>query len=509
MLLLNSPGFWGTVNIKEMLERAASEVPQKTAIILGSQRVGYRGLDETSNRVANALIRLGIKKGDHVAILMSCTPEWVINYFGVVKAGAVAVPFDIRFKAPELESKLRDSDSKILITENRFSPTLSSVLPNIPLLKQVIEIDTDSYNEMVAGSSPMSPSVDIEDDDEAVILYTAGVLGKQKGMVITHVALMSVLPPVLSGLELKGDDVVLGMVPFYYLLGLAMVVLAPFMRGSTLVVLPHFSSRNVLETVEREKATMLVGVPASYNALAKVDEETLKSYNLSSLRVAFSAGAKSSAHFMEMLENNFGLTVCEVYGLTECLAVSFGGIHNRKLGAAGKPMCELKVLDYDGKEVPRGMIGEAVVRAPWLMKGYYKAPELTAQVIKDGWFYTGDLVRVDEDGYLEYIEKKSSLIVTSGGVKISPMEVEDVLLGHPAVAEAACVGVIDEYKGQIPTAFIVLKERQSATVEEIRNFCRQSLADFKLPKQIKFMDSIPKTESGQTDRRRLSRTEER
>ncbi len=172
-------------------------------------------------------------------------------------------------------------------------------------------------------------------------------------------------------------------------------------------------------------------------------------------------------------------------------------------------MCELKVLDYDGKEVPRGMIGEAVVRAPWVMKGYYKAPELTAQVIKDGWFYTGDLVRVDEDGYLEYIEKKSSIIVTSGGVKISPMEVEDVLLRYPAVAEAAYVGVIDEYKGQIPTAFIVLKERQSATVEEIRNFCRQSLADFKLPKQIKFMDSMPKTESGQTDHRRLSRTEER
>jgi len=170
------------------------------------------------------------------------------------------------------------------------------------------------------------------------------------------------------------------------------------------------------------------------------------------------------------------------------------------LGTAGKPLCELKVLDYDGKEVSRGMIGEAVVRAPWVMKGYYKAPELTAQVIKDGWFYTGDLVRVDEDGYLEYVEKESSIIVTSGGVKIPPMEVEDVLLGHPAVAEAAYVGVIDEYKGQIPTAFIVLKEGQSVTAEEIRKFCSQSLADFKLPKQIRFMDSIPKTESGQIDR---------
>jgi long-chain acyl-CoA synthetase len=496
------------VNIKEMLERAASEVPQKTAIILGSQRVSYRELDENSNRVANALIKLGIKKGDHVAILMSCTPEWVINYFGVVKAGAMAVPFDIRIKAPELESKLLDSDSKILITEERFSSTLSSVLPNIPVLEQVMEIDTDSYSGMVAGSSPISPSVDIKDDDETIIVYTSGVLGKQKGIVHTHAALMSALLELVPGLELKRDDVVLGMVPFYYLLGLTMVVLMPFIQGSTMVILSNFSSRNVLETVEREKVTMLVGVPASYNALARVDEETVRSYDLSSLRVAFSAGAKSSARFMEMLENKFGLSVCEVYGLTECLAVTFGAIHDHKLGTAGKPLCELKVLDYDGKEVPRGMIGEAVVRAPWVVKGYYKAPDLTAQVLKDGWFHTGDLVRVDEDGYLEYIGKESSIIVTSGGVKISPMEVEDVLLGHPAVAEAAYVGVIDEYKGQIPTAFIVLKEGQSVTAEEIRKFCSQSLADFKLPKQIRFMDSIPKTESGQIDRRRLSGTRE-
>ena len=497
------------MNIKEMLERAAGEVPQKTAIVLGSQRVSYQELDEISNRVANALIGLGIKKGDHVAMLMSCTPEWVINYFGVVKAGAIAVPFDIRIKAPELESKLRDSDSKILITEERFSPTLSSVLPNIPLLKQVIKIDTDSYDALVADSSSISPSVDIEDDDETIMLYAAGVLGKQKGIVHTHAALMSALLALVPGLELKRDDVVLGMVPFYYLLGLTMAVIMPFIQGSTMVILPSFSSKSVLENVEREKVTMLVGVPASYNVLARVDEETFKSYSLSSLRLAFSAGAKSSAHFMEVLENKFGLTVCEVYGLTECLAVSFGGIHNRKLGAAGRPLCELKVLDYNGKEVPQGMIGEAVVRAPWVMKGYYKAPELTAQVIKDGWFYTGDLVRVDEDGYLEYVEKESSIIVTSGGVKIPPMEVEDVLLGHPAVAEAAYVGVTDEYKGQIPTAFIVLKEGQSVTAEEIRKFCSQSFADFKLPKQIRFMNSIPKTESGQIDRSRLSRTEER
>jgi len=491
-----------------MLERTASEVPQQTAIVLGSRKVSYRELDETSNRIANALISLGIKKGDHVAILMSRTPEWVINCFGALKAGAAGVLLDAGAKAPELEPQLRESDPKILITEERFSPMLSSILPNIPLLNQVLAIDTDPYKEMVANSSPTSPSVDIKGEDEAILFYTLGVLGKNKGVVHTHASFMSILPIVVAKFELERDDVVLGLLPFNYLLGFGLVILMPIMRGATIAILPHFSSKSLLDTVEREKATMLIGVPASFNGLALIDEETMKSYDLSSLRAVLSAGAKSSALFMEMLENKFGLTACEIYGLTELIIVTIGAIRDRKLGTAGKPLAELKVLDKNGKEVPRGIIGEAVARAPWMMKEYYKSPELTAQVLKDGWVHTGDLVRLDEDGYLEFIEKTSSIIVPSGGVKILPAAVEEVLLRHPAVAETACVGVLDDYKGQIPTAFIVLQEGQSATVDEIRNFCRQSLSDYKVPKQIKFVDSMPRTGSGQIDRRRLSGIEE-
>jgi len=496
------------MNLKLMLERTASEVPQQTAIVLGSRKVSYRELDETSNRIANALISLGIKKGDHVAILMSRTPEWVINCFGALKAGAAGVLLDAGAKAPELEPQLRESDPKILITEERFSPMLSSILPNIPLLNQVLAIDTDPYKEMVANSSPTSPSVDIKGEDEAILFYTLGVLGKNKGVVHTHASFMSILPIVVAKFELERDDVVLGLLPFNYLLGFGLVILMPIMRGATIAILPHFSSKSLLDTVEREKATMLIGVPASFNGLALIDEETMKSYDLSSLRAVLSAGAKSSALFMEMLENKFGLTACEIYGLTELIIVTIGAIRDRKLGTAGKPLAELRVLDKNGKEVPRGIIGEAVARAPWMMKEYYKSPELTAQVLKDGWVHTGDLVQLDEDGYLEFIEKTSSIIVPSGGVKILPAAVEEVLLRHPAVAETACVGVLDDYKGQIPTAFIVLQEGQSATVDEIRNFCRQSLSDYKVPKQIKFVDSMPRTGSGQIDRRRLSGIEE-
>jgi long-chain acyl-CoA synthetase len=465
-------------------------------------------LDETSNKIANALISLGTKKGDHVAILMSRNPDWVINCFGVLKAGAASVLLDAGAKAPELELPLRESDSKVLITEERFSPMLSSVLPNVPLLNQVLEIGIDPYKEMVASSSPTSPSVDIDGEDEAIIFYTLGVLGKQKGIVHTHASFMSILPEVVEKLELERDDVILGLLPFNYLLGFGLVVLMPIKRGATIAILPHFSSKSILDTIEREKATMLIGVPASFNAMAMIDEETMKSYNLSSLSGVLTAGAKSSAYFMEILEKKFHLTVCEIYGLTELIIVTIGAIRDRKLGTAGKPLAELKVLDKNGREVPRGSVGEAVARAPWMMKEYYKSPELTAQVLKDGWFHTGDLVRLDDDGYLEFIEKTSSIIVPSGGVKILPAAVEEVLLRHPAVAETACVGVIDDYRGQIPTAFIVLREGQSATVDEIRDFCRQSLSDYKVPKQIKFVDSMPQTGSGQIDRKRLSETTE-
>ncbi len=495
-------------NLKQMLEKTARQVPQQTAVVLGSRRVSYRELDETSNRIANALISLGIKKGDHVAILMSRTPEWVINCFGILKAGAAAVPLDSGAKAPELEPQLRESDSKILITEERFGPVLSSVLPNVPLLKQVLEVGTAPYNEMVASSSATSPSVNIQGEDEAILFYTLGVLGKNKGVVHTHSSFLSVLPMAREKFELKKDDVILGLLPFNYLLGFGLVVLMPIWTGATIAVLPHFSSKNILETIQQEKATMLIGVPASFNAMAMMDEETMKSYDLSSLRSVLCAGAKSSAFFLDMLEKKYHLTACEIYGLTELIVVTIGAIRNRKLGTAGKALAELKVLGKNGKEVPRGSVGEAVARAPWMMREYYKSPELTAQVLKDGWFHTGDLVKLDEDGYLEFIEKTSSIIVPSGGVKILPAAVEEVLLKHPAVAETACVGVLDDYKGQIPTAFIVLKEGQSATPDEIRDFCRQSLSEYKVPKQIKFVDSLPRTRSGQIDRKLLSLTKE-
>jgi len=491
------------MNLKQMLEITASEVPQKEAIILGSQRVTYGELDETSNRAANALIGLGLKKGDHVAILMSHRPEWVVNYFGVVKAGGVAVLLGSMLKAPELASLLRDSNAKVLITGKSFSQMLSSFLPDIPLLKHVIEFDGDSYNSMVANSPSTSSLIDIKDEDEVSIIYTSGVLGKQKGVVHTHASLMGPLNIISAGLGRVREDVVIDTVPFFYLFGLGEVLFVSIMKGSTLIIIPHFTPRVVLESIEKERGSVIYGVPAIHNSLAMLKDEVINNYDLSSLRVASSAGAKSSPLLMKMLEDKFKLTFCEAYGLSELFVVSISTVDNHKLGTVGKPICDIKIVDDSGREVPQGEPGEAVFSVPWAMKEYYKAPDLTPQVLKDGWFYTGDLVKMGEDGYLEYVEKKSFIIVTQSGLKISPWEVEDVLLRHPGVAEAAYVGVNDGRGGQVPTAFMVTKEGQGATADEIVSFCRQNLADFKLPKKIEFVNSIPKTSSGKIDRRRL------
>ena len=491
------------MNLKQVLEITACEVPQKTAIVLDARRVTYKELEKISSRIANTLIGLGLRKGDHVAILMSHSPEWVMNYFGVIKAGGVAVLLSSVLKTPEIDSSLRDSDTSILITENKFFWMLSAVLPDIPQLKQVLEVDGGSYRAMVAGSSAVSPDVDIDDEDKATIIYTSGVLGRQKGVVHTHASLMGTPNIVSAGLERGRGDVVIDPVPFFYLLGLSELLFGSIIKGSTVVIIPQFTPRAVLEAIERERGSILFGVPAMYNALAMLRDEVIKGYDLSSLRVASSAGAKTSSHLMKVLEDKFGLIFCETYGLSELSVVSMSTVNDHKLGTVGKPICDLKIVDDSGEKVAGGEIGEALFRVPWMMKGYYKAPELTAQVVKDGWFHTGDLVRMDEDGYLEYVEKKSFIIVTPSGLKISPWEVEDVLLRYPGVAEAAYVGVSDKHYGVVPTAFIVLKEGQSANREAIADLCYQNLADFKLPKKFEFVASLPKTGSGKIKRQQL------
>ena len=491
------------MNLKQILEITAHEVPQKPAIILGSQKVTYRELDAAANQIAQALTSFGLKRGEHVAILMSHRPEWVSNYFGVIKAGGVVVLLSSALKAPELDLLLRDSDTSILITESQFSQMLSSVLPTISQIRHVLEIDTGSYQAMVTGSPAQSPDVEIDSEDEVTIIYTSGILGRQKGVVHTHASLLGTPEIVSTGIGRTQGDIVIDPVPFFYLLGLSELLFGSIIKGATVVIVPQFTPRAVLEAIERERGTILYGVPAMHNALAMLRKKVIRGFDTSSIRVASTAGAKTSPQIMKMLEDKFGLTLCETYGLSELSVVSMSTLADQRLGTVGKPICDLKIIGDDGREVATGEIGEAIFKVPWAMKGYYKAPELTAQVLRDGWFYTGDSVRMDSDGYLEYVEKKSFIIVTPAGLKISPWEVENLLLQHPNIAEVAYVGVKGARDRLIPTAFVVPEEGQGVTEDELAAFCYRNLADFKVPKKFKFVESLPKTGSGKVMRRKL------
>jgi long-chain acyl-CoA synthetase len=292
------------------------------------------------------------------------------------------------------------------------------------------------------------------------------------------------------------------MIPFFHVLGLV-VSFGAFFPGATLVLPRRFNPRAILETVAAEKVTNLIGVPAMFMALLAVPDDVVKSLDFTPLRRILTAGAKSVPQAMAAFEAKYDLVVNEIYGTTECPIIAMGGMTDRKLGTAGQPVLEFKVVGEDGQTLGPGEVGEAVCRGANVMKGYYNEPELTAMVLKEGWFYTGDLVMQDDEGYVTYVEKKSFLIVTAAGTKIAPTEVEYVVLTHPAVAEAAYVGLRDSSGSQVPTLFVALKPEHELSKPELRAFCAGFVADYKLPQRIEFAAELPKIASGKVDRKTL------
>ncbi|MBN1857312.1 MAG: AMP-binding protein [Dehalococcoidia bacterium] len=488
--------------INQMLELSAREVPEKTAMVSESGRVTYGEFDGRANRLARMLLAAGVQRGDAVAILLPPTLDWPIGYFAAVKAGAKAVVLNAMLKPGEFAAQLHDSRSTALITESRFAGALRQVATAGTVPSIVIEIDTPQFEEQVSTMSEDSPCVLMEEDDECTIIYTSGVLGLQKGVIHTHRSLVSVFEIAAVKIEDVRDDVLFGMIPFFHVLGLV-VSFGAFFRGATLVLPRRFAPRAILETVAAERVTNLIGVPAMFVALAMVPDEVVNSLDLGCLRRILTAGAKSVPHVMEAFEKKYGLTVTEIYGTTECPIIAMGGMQDRKLGTAGLPVLDFKVVDEDGNPVALGEVGEALCKGNNVMKGYYNEPELTAMVLEDGWFHTGDLVTQDADGYVTYVEKKSFLIVTAAGTKIAPTEVEYVALTHPAIVDVAYVGVWNERGSQVPTLFVVLKPKKELSKPELRAFCARSVADYKLPQRIEFMAELPRIASGKIDRKTL------
>jgi len=485
-----------------MLDRAAGRFPDKTAIVIGERRVSYAELAADANKVAQALIKMGVRKGDRVATIQPSSPEFVSVFFGILKAGAIAVPLDARYVADELDNLFRDCRPKVLVTED---PPLESLLPALPRfksIKHIIDMSArhedkfTSYRQLIA-SSPKSPvDVDSAPEDIAIISYTGGPTHEPHGVALSHGSVYT--EAVCSGdmLEQTEKDILISYaLPMYHQFGLTSAMLGSIAKGSTIVIVTGTgrSIHNFMEAVEQEKGTIYMGVPYIYALMINVARREGIKHDLSSLRICLSGGASLEIPVIRQFRQHYGRDILDVWGQTEsvshatCQPIDGSG----KLGATGKPLpCwEMKIYDDNDRELPPGQEGEIVLKGPF-MSGFYHKPRATARVLRKGWLHTGDIGYIDEDGYLFITSRKRRLIILKGQ-NIFPGDIEAVLMTHPKIAEAKVVGVPDMIRGETLKAMLRLKSGEKATDQEIRQFCQSRMADYKLPKEIVFVEKLP------------------
>ncbi|MFH1169769.1 MAG: AMP-binding protein [Chloroflexota bacterium] len=492
------------MNLKSMLEKSAGKYAGKTAIGIGSRRVSYADLDEASNRIARALIKMGVKTGDRVAVLLSNTPEFVTTYFGIAKSGGIAALLDTRYKVDELSAIFDNCKPEVLVTESSLLAPLMPALPGFDSIKHVIVIGAVSGDNVISYQQVMeeNPASRIEagpsPDDIATITYTSGPTTSPRGAAVTHRSLIT--ESALSGdgfRQTEKDVVMLFALPMYHMFGLVTVLLTSIDRGSTLVMVPGtgISISSLMETIEREKGTILLGVPYIFALAVKMAKHEGIKNDLSSLRLCGSGGAPLLVSTIREFKRLYGFTIIDFWGQTESISqVTCQPIDGTgKLGASGKalPGWEMKIVDDAGHELTANEPGEIIVRGHF-MRGYYNNPQATAKVIRNGWLHTGDLGRIDEDGYLFITGRKKEMIILKGQ-NVYPSDVETVLRRHPKIAEVKVTGVPDRLRGETLKAIIALKPGQKATEHEIRQFCQQHMADYKMPREILFAAALPQS----------------
>ena len=501
------------MNLRLMLEKAARRYGKKTAVVMDDRRLSYAQLDEASNKIANALLGMGVKKGDRVAMLLSNSPEFAAIYFGVVKIGGIAAPLDTKYKLAELGSLLNDSQPRVVVAESPFLGPIAPVLAGFKSVAGVIEVGSEhkgqflSYQEIM-DTSPAEPvAVELKGEDIAHIAYTSGPSFNPRGVAMSHEAL--VREAAISGDGFRQTDkdiVVLFALPMHHAFGLVVILLTAVIKGSTVVMLGGLSINSLLEVIEREKATIFMAVPFVHALIASTAETEGIHHDLSSLRLWGTAGAAMPPNTWQKIKQLLGLSAVDFWGMTEsaahvtCQSPDGAG----KPGSVGKalPGWELKIVDDDGRELPPNQPGEIVVRGP-IMNSYYNNPQATAEVIKNGWLHTSDIGRVDEEGWLFLLGGRKKDMLIAKGQNIYPSDIEQVLASHPKVAAAAVVGVPDEVRGESPRAFISLKAGEVATEQEMKRFCLERLANYKVPREFIFADSLPRTAEGKIDKKSL------
>ncbi len=489
--------------LKAVLETSARRFGDRTALVMDEERMSFARLDEDANRVANALVRLGVGKGDRVATIQGSNPAFAAAFFGIMKAGAVAVPLDPRYVGNELVSLFGDCTPRVLIAE---PDCLESVIGDVDRfgLEHIITFGErfrsrfHRFEDLLASESPVAPDVAIDPRDVCIVSYTGGPTLTPHGVALSHLAVCWEARDSADTFRQTADDVMVQFaLPTYHQFGLTAVLLASVMRGNRLVIVPGTgrSIHSFMETVEREKGTMYMGVPYIYSLLINVARREGIRHDLSSLRLCVSGGAPLEPPVVTLFKEHFGLAITEIYGLTEsvCHVTMMPLDGSGPAGSSGLtlPCWELKILDENDSEAPTGTEGEICLRGPF-MTGFYGKPEDTARALRGGWLHTGDIGRVDARGFLAVTARKRRMIILKGQ-NVFPSDIEAVIGTHPAVAGVRALGEIDLVRGETIKALVKLKPGAAATEQELRQFCQGRMADYKLPRTVEFVDVLPDT----------------
>ncbi len=488
------------LNVGYILLRNVHEQPSKLAIIFKEKRYSYKTFNERVNRLAHALLRMGVGKGDKVAYLLYNCSEFAEISFALSKIGALSVPLNFRLREDEIAYIVENSDSSLLFFGPEFKETVAKLLPRLRGVKKTIQVgETSEYEELLNSSSPQEPSVLVDEEDEHSIMYTSGTTGFPKGAVHTHKSRIWNSLNMLVDTGLRASDVFAITTPLFHIAAGHTMLLSTIFIGGTVIILREFSLPDFFEIIQREKVTAFFAVPTIFARI--LDHPNLRDYDLRSLRVLFTGGAVISVELKEKLISAFPqATVDDLMGLTEGGPLTTFLPHRdafRRPGSVGRAHFSqmVRVVNKNGEGVRGEEVGEIIVKGPAVMKGYYKNPEATAKALRDGWLYTGDLARVDEEGY-QYLTVRRTDLIISGGENVYPAEVERVLLLYPGVKEAAAIGVKDKEWGERVMAVVVLKEGKKPSAEEILSFCKENLAAYKRPRSVAFVDELPKNQLG-------------
>ena len=487
------------------------------------QDTSYAEFDVSVSKFASALQDLGVEKGDHIAFLLGNTPHFLISLYATMRIGATAIPVNPIYTPDEISYIIQNSDAKAVIALDQLLPLVEQAADAFPTVEHYIICETDpstpekiaalptsvknkvrSFTQLIGtGKADINP-VDVDENETAIILYTSGTTGRPKGAMLTHKNIYSNARDVADYLGFSEDDRVVATLPVFHVFALTVVVNAPLLKGATILLVPRFSPADVFKITREKEATVFAGVPTMYNFLYQFPEG--KKEDFESIRLSISGGSSLPVALLHNFEEKFDVRVSEGYGLSESSPVTCFNPKDRERipGSIGTNITnvENKVVDELGNEVPDGEVGELIVRGPNVMKGYYKMPEETAAALRDGWLYTGDLARRDENGYFYIVDRKKDLVIV-GGYNVYPREVEEVLFEHRDVVEAAVIGVPDPDFGEAVHAFVVLKDGVKEDVESLESYCRKRLAKYKVPKHFEFLDELPKNTTGKILRRSL------